>query len=246
MPRGSQAVGGRGRARSRSGWAAGAPGPVTAVGRREPGLGDRGGRRGARRPRGVRRRRRPAGRRADGSRDLRRLPPGSTTASGRVSMHAYAADDPVFLALNRAANGRPTARSVTSASSATRRSRSAQGSPPTAQPGRRAAWAKGVTCYFCHNAVDGHRRSQQPDPPRRRRQTMRGGLRDPIGSPAHRTAYSNLLDATKADLVASCAARATTSSPRPASTSSAPSPSGRPRSSPAPSRARSCRARPAT
>ena len=120
------------------------------------------------------------------------------------SMHAYAADDPVFLAMNKlgqeetgGALGDFCVRCH--APVALAQGLTTDGTNLADVP----QWAKGVTCYFCHNAVEVAGEHNAPirlaDD-----QTMRAGLRDPIGSPAHRTAYSNLLDATKATSSSLC------------------------------------------
>ncbi|MBP8809585.1 MAG: hypothetical protein KBG48_28885 [Kofleriaceae bacterium] len=118
-------------------------------------------------------------------------------AEWQSSMHAYAADDPVFLALNRAGQ-EETGGALGSfcvnchAPIAVAQGLTTDGTNLADVP----RWAKGVTCYFCHNAVEVT--GDHNNPIRLAEdQTMRGGLRDPIGSPAHRTAYSELLDATK-------------------------------------------------
>jgi hypothetical protein len=123
------------------------------------------------------------------------------------SMHAYAGDDPVFLAMNKlgqeetgGALGDFCVRCHAPIALAEGLTTDGTNLPDVPQ------WAKGVTCYFCHNAVEVTGEHNAPirlagD------QTMRAGLRDPIRSPAHRTAYSELLDATKgasANLCGSC------------------------------------------
>jgi hypothetical protein len=110
------------------------------------------------------------------------------------SMHAYAADDPVFIAMNkkgqRDTNGElgdfcinchaPMAVKLGLASGATFDSAAL---PPE---------ARGVTCYFCHNvtAVEGEHNNPLVlgmD------QTMRGGLKDPVESSAHYSKYDGKL-----------------------------------------------------
>ena len=120
------------------------------------------------------------------------------------SMHAYAADDPVFLAMNQ--RGQEETGGALGdfcvrchAPVALAQGLTTDGTNLADVP----QWAKGVTCYFCHNAVsvDGDHNA----PIRLANdQTMRGGLRDPIDSPAHRTGYSNLLDATNATSASLC------------------------------------------
>lgn len=111
------------------------------------------------------------------------------------SMHAYAADDPVFLAMNargqRDTGGAlgdfcvrchaPMALELGLASGAT--------FDPAALPSE----AKGVTCFFCHNveAVEGDHNNPLK---LAMDQTMRGGLNDPVESPAHHSRYDALMD----------------------------------------------------
>ncbi len=110
------------------------------------------------------------------------------------SMHAYASDDPVFLALNRKGQEE---------TSGALGDFCVQCHAPLAvslgltRDGLNLAdvpqWAKGVNCYFCHNAAEVAGNHNNPirlgmD------QTMRGGITDPVKSPAHFTAYSDLLD----------------------------------------------------
>ncbi|HVK78892.1 MAG TPA: multiheme c-type cytochrome [Kofleriaceae bacterium] len=120
------------------------------------------------------------------------------------SMHAYAADDPVFLALNKLGqeqtNGALGDFCVQChAPMALRLGLTSDGLNLADVP----QWAKGVTCYFCHNAVEVAGEHNNPirlamD------QTMRGGLKDPVASPAHFTKYSELVDADRQESSAMC------------------------------------------
>jgi hypothetical protein len=125
------------------------------------------------------------------------------------SMHAYAADDPVFLAMNARAQREtqgalgtfcvkchaPMAVATGAASSA---------ADPQALP----AYLKGVTCYFCHSveAVAGNHANDNPlslasDG------VMRGGIQSPLPNVAHAAAYEALLDRddpSSASLCGSC------------------------------------------
>jgi len=106
------------------------------------------------------------------------------------SMHAYASDDPVFIAMNkrgqRDTNGElgdfclkchaPMALELGLASGS------------NFEPETLPAAAKGVTCYFCHNVAEVSDIHNNPlvlanD------QTMRGGVKDPASSPAHHSKY---------------------------------------------------------
>ncbi|MEZ4404521.1 MAG: multiheme c-type cytochrome [Kofleriaceae bacterium] len=120
------------------------------------------------------------------------------------SMHAYAADDPVFLALNREGQEQTNGALGDFCVRCHAPVALAQG---LTTDGLNLAdvpqWAKGVTCYFCHNATEVTGDHNAPirlamD------QTMRAGLKNPVTSPAHRSAYSNLLDATKPTSAALC------------------------------------------
>lgn len=111
------------------------------------------------------------------------------------SMHAYAADDPVFLAMNRRGQ-EETGGELGDfcvnchAPMAVRLGETTDGLNLDQVPQK----LKGVTCYFCHQVTDVEGDHNNPlvlamD------QTMRGGLRDPVSPGAHRTAYSTLHDA---------------------------------------------------
>jgi len=128
------------------------------------------------------------------------------TAEWSSSMHAYAADDPVFLALNR--QGQEETNGALGnfcvqchAPMAVALGLTTDGLNLDDVP----RFAKGVTCYFCHNAVSVEGDHNAPirlanD------ETMRGGLSNPVDSPAHRTSYSNLLDSTKPSSSTLCGA----------------------------------------
>jgi hypothetical protein len=110
------------------------------------------------------------------------------------SMHAYASDDPVFLAMN--ARGQADTGGALGdfcvnchAPLARRLGLTTDGlNLDTLEP-----WAKGVTCYFCHSVDEVTGEHNNPlvlaaDG------VMRGGLDDAVDNPAHATAYSALLD----------------------------------------------------
>jgi hypothetical protein len=115
------------------------------------------------------------------------------------SMHAYASDDPVFVAMNkrgqRDTNGAlgdfcvnchaPMALAIRG-----------PGVGATFDPATLLPEEKGVTCYFCHNvkevtATHDNGLVLAMD------QTMRGGVRDPVVSPAHFSEYDALMDSDK-------------------------------------------------
>ena len=106
------------------------------------------------------------------------------------SMHAYAAEDPVFVAMNkrgqRETNGElgdfcvkchaPMALELGEATGA------------NYDPAALSPAAKGITCYFCHNVEDitaDHNNGLVLAMD----QTMRGGLKEPAESAAHHSAY---------------------------------------------------------
>ncbi|MBX3263534.1 MAG: hypothetical protein KIS78_32935 [Labilithrix sp.] len=110
------------------------------------------------------------------------------------SMHAYAAEDPVFVAMNkrmlRETNGASADFCVgCHAPMALRLGLTKDGSNLAELP----TAVRGVTCYFCHaaDAVEG----THNNPIRLADDgVMRGGIRDPIASMPHRGAHSPLHD----------------------------------------------------
>ncbi len=110
------------------------------------------------------------------------------------SMHAYAADDPVFLAMNRRGqeetNGELGDFCVQChAPMAVRTGATTDGLNLDDVP----QYLKGVTCYFCHavSAVEGTHNNPlvlSDDG------VMRGGIADPVSNDAHRMGYSALHD----------------------------------------------------
>ena len=121
------------------------------------------------------------------------------------SMHAYASEDPVFLAMNkrmqRETNGQAGTLCVgCHAPLAVRLGKTKDGlnlaELPTAM--------KGVTCFFCHatDAVEG----THNNPLRLASDgVMRGGITDPVKAP-HRAAYSSLHDRESHDSATMCGA----------------------------------------
>lgn len=110
------------------------------------------------------------------------------------SMHAYAAEDPIFVAMN-ARGQRETGGALGDfcvqchAPMAVREGLTQDGLNLDALPPH----LKGVTCYFCHNveAVEG----THNNPLRLANDAiLRGGIRDPAESAGHEAAYSPLLD----------------------------------------------------
>ncbi len=117
------------------------------------------------------------------------------TSEWAGSMHAYAGDDPLFRALNRKGQ-EDTGGGLGSfcvrchAPVAVALGLTTDGTNLDQVP----AWARGVTCYACHNAVE--ITGDHNNPIRLAMdQTMRAGTSRPVASPAHATAYSPLVDA---------------------------------------------------
>jgi hypothetical protein len=122
------------------------------------------------------------------------------------SMHAYAADDPVFLAMN-ARGQRETGGKLGDfcvrchAPMALEEKATTDGLNLPSLPQH----LKGVTCYFCHNveSVEG----THNNPLRLANDTvMRGGIRDPLDNSAHASAYSRFTDREHLDSSAACGA----------------------------------------
>lgn len=123
------------------------------------------------------------------------------------SMHAYAAEDPVFLAMNargqRETNGELGDFCVQChAPMAVREGATTDGLNLDELP----AHLKGVTCFFCHNAVgthDDHNGAVDLGDDL----VMRGGLPNPTDNTAHRSEYSTMhdrLEIESANLCGSC------------------------------------------
>jgi hypothetical protein len=120
------------------------------------------------------------------------------------SMHAYAAEDPVFLAMNRrgqeATEGALGSFCVNChAPLAVREGATVDGLNLDEVPSE----LKGVTCYFCHNvdAVEG----THGNPLRLSNdQTFRGGIAEPVDNTAHRSEYSELFATQRLESAALC------------------------------------------
>ncbi|HEY6561462.1 MAG TPA: multiheme c-type cytochrome [Polyangiaceae bacterium] len=109
------------------------------------------------------------------------------------SMHAYAAEDPVFLAMNargqKETNGKLGTFCVNCHAPMAVREGATDGTNVEAIPKH----LKGITCYFCHNIQsvdDDHNNliTLAND------ETMRGAIRDPVRNGKHRSAYSEYTD----------------------------------------------------
>ncbi len=135
------------------------------------------------------------------------------------SMHAYAAEDPVFLAMNQRGQ-RETKGALGNfcvqchAPIAVREGLTEDGLNLASLPKK----VQGITCYFCHNvsSVEG---SHNADLSIANDQTMRGPVRDPVESRAHGSKYSSHFDRRSkdsADLCGTCHDIVVPSPPAPA------------------------------
>lgn len=120
------------------------------------------------------------------------------------SMHAYAGDDPVFVAMNaraqRETNGALGTFCVDChAPMAVRLGLTKDGTNLASLPAK----VRGVTCFFCHSVAsvqDAHdaRMTLATDG------AMRGPIVDPVATDAHASAYSPLHDRTRTDAATLC------------------------------------------
>lgn len=123
------------------------------------------------------------------------------------SMHAYAADDPVFLAMNRRGQ-RDTSGELGSfciSCHAPMALLLGEADGATFDPAALRPETRGITCYFCHNVEQVTGDHNAPivlamD------QTMRGGVKDPVDSPAHHSKYDAELMAGKTNKSTLCGA----------------------------------------
>jgi hypothetical protein len=128
-------------------------------------------------------------------------------AQWSASMHAYASDDPVFVAMNRRGQ-RETSGALGAFCVKCHAPMAVELGLTTGadfDPAKLPAAARGVTCYFCHNVAsvqDTHNNGLVLA----HDQTMRGGLPGPVSSPAHHAAYDRLMDSTvnKSEVCGSC------------------------------------------
>jgi nitrate/TMAO reductase-like tetraheme cytochrome c subunit len=120
------------------------------------------------------------------------------------SMHAYAAEDPVFIAMNQRGQ-RETQGQLGDfcvqchAPMAVREGATLDGLNLADVPAK----LKGITCYFCHNAsgVGAHFNN---DVQLANDATMRAALEEPVRSPAHALGYSAHLDSNRRESSALC------------------------------------------
>lgn len=123
------------------------------------------------------------------------------------SMHAYASDDPVFVAMN-ARGQRETGGALGDFCVKCHAPMAVElgltdgtDFDPTKLPPE----ARGITCYFCHNVADVtdvHNNGLVIAGD----QTMRGGLKNPVASPAHFSKYDPLMDSdvNQSEMCGSC------------------------------------------
>jgi hypothetical protein len=128
-------------------------------------------------------------------------------AQWSASMHAYASDDPVFLAMNRRGQ-RETSGALGTFCVKCHAPMAVELGLTTGadfDPAKLPAAARGVTCYFCHN-VESVQDTHNNGLALAHDQTMRGGLPGPVSSPAHHSAYDRLMDSTlnKSEMCGSC------------------------------------------
>lgn len=111
------------------------------------------------------------------------------------SMHAYASEDPVFVAMNNRGQRETQGKLQDFCVSCHAPMAVALGltDGTNFDPNALPPAAKGVTCYFCHNVksvTDVHNNALVLAMD----QTMRGGAEDPKGNPAHHSKYDKLMD----------------------------------------------------
>ena len=124
-----------------------------------------------------------------------------------ASMHAYASDDPVFLAMNRRGQ-RETGGALGTFCVKCHAPMAVELGLTTGadfDPAKLPAAARGVTCYFCHD-VESVQDTHNNGLVLAHDQTMRGGLTGPVSSPAHHAAYDRLMDSTvnQSEICGSC------------------------------------------
>jgi Cytochrome c554 and c-prime len=126
------------------------------------------------------------------------------------SMHAYASDDPVFVAMNKRGQ-RETGGKLGDfclkchAPMAIELGLVDATNAAAFDPATLAPEARGITCYFCHNVkqvTDTHNNGLVLA----NDQTMRGGLKNPVKSPAHHSSYDKLMDSdiNESEMCGSC------------------------------------------
>lgn len=125
------------------------------------------------------------------------------------SMHAYASDDPVFVAMNKrgqreAQLGAFCVQCHAPMAVIKNPNQDFANFDPTTLP----ASERGITCYFCHN-VASVKADHNNGLVLARDQTMRGGIKNPVDTPAHQSLYDDTLMAgssknNRSELCGSC------------------------------------------
>jgi len=123
------------------------------------------------------------------------------------SMHAYASEDPVFLAMNKRGQ-RETGNKLGDFCVKCHAPMAVElglTDGTDFDPSTLPAEAKGITCYFCHN-VKSIGETHNNGLVLANDQRMRGGVKDPIKSPAHLSSYDKLMDSdiNESELCGSC------------------------------------------
>ena len=126
------------------------------------------------------------------------------------SMHAYASDDPVFVAMNKRGNRETNGALGTfcikcHAPMAIENGTITDANAGDFDPQALSPAERGITCYFCHNVdkvVSDHNNGLVIA----NDQTMRGGAKNPVDSPAHHSKYDKLIhsDTNESELCGSC------------------------------------------
>ncbi len=126
------------------------------------------------------------------------------------SMHAYASDDPVFIAMNkrgqRETNGALGAFCIKChAPMAVLSGTITDANAADFDPTKLTPSERGITCYFCHNVdkvISDHNNGLELAMD----QTMRGGAQNPVDSPAHHSKYDKLIhsNTNQSELCGSC------------------------------------------
>jgi hypothetical protein len=123
------------------------------------------------------------------------------------SMHAYASEDPVFVAMNQRGQ-RETGGALGTFCVKCHAPMAVELGLTTGvdfDPARLPATAKGITCYFCHN-VEAVESTHNNGIVLAHDQTMRGGIARPVSSPAHYSTYDKLMDSdvNQSEICGSC------------------------------------------
>ena len=123
------------------------------------------------------------------------------------SMHAYASDDPVFLAMNKRGQRETGGQLGTFCVQCHAPMAVALGltDGTNFDPTQLPPTARGITCYFCHD-VDKVAADHNNGLQLALDDTMRGGVHDPTDSPAHNSMYDKTMDShtNKSTMCGSC------------------------------------------